>query len=87
MQRRLRNCTSLAQNGWVKRELHCLVPGDNHRSTERVKEEVEAKEGGRCVLTDAEGFNIDGVDDGEIAVLAMPNRRGRSNEARSPAAA
>src|SRR5258707_251191 len=61
--------------------LFSFVPGNNGGSTKGMEEEIEAQKRRGGVLADAKRLNIDGMNNCEIAVLPMTNRRGGSNKA------
>src|SRR6185437_13876110 len=52
-----------------------LIPGHEHGPTEGMEEEVEAEKGGRGVFADAKRLDVNGMDNGKIAMFPMPLRR------------
>src|SRR5262249_30044739 len=53
-----------------------LVSPDQYGPRERVEEQVEAQEGGRGALGQAQRLDVDGVHDEEVAVRTVPGGRG-----------
>ncbi len=57
-----------------------FCPGHDHRARERMREHVESEYGRRSIFIDAEGLDIERMNDYEVPVFSVPDRRSSANE-------